>query len=78
MAELTRQVKELDRSNKDLEKLLVEEERKTKKKDMMIKTFDSENQALQLQVRVLNTCNDRNCCGPSEISCKMCNIYAIL
>ena len=51
VAELDRQVREFGRRNADLEKLLVEEERRSKEKDMIIKTLDSENQAVQLQVR---------------------------
>ena len=47
---LSRQAKELSRRNKDLEKLLGEEERKSKQKDMLIKSLDNENQAVQLQV----------------------------
>ena len=50
--QLSRQAKELGRKNRDLEKLLDEEERKSKQKDMLIKSLDSENQAVQLQVKL--------------------------
>ena len=49
--QLSRQAKELGRENRDLEKLLEDEERKSKQKDMLIKSLDSENQAVQLQVK---------------------------
>jgi hypothetical protein len=49
--QLSRQAKELGRKNRDLEKLLEEEERKSKQKDMLIKSLDSENQAVQLQIQ---------------------------
>ena len=54
--QLSRQAKELGRKNRDLEKLLEEEERKSKQKDMLIKSLDSENQAVQLQVNFYALC----------------------
>ena len=57
----SRQAKELGRKNRDLEKLLEEEERKSKQKDMLIKSLDSENQAVQLQVNFYAPCMCMNC-----------------
>ena len=51
VAELNRQVKEWEKKTKDLEELLSNEEKKAKEKDMVIKLLDSENHAVQLQVR---------------------------
>lgn len=51
---LVRQVKEVGRKNRDLEKRLEEGEKKSKQKDMLIKSLDSENQAIQLQVSAIN------------------------
>jgi phage shock protein A len=52
VAELGRQVTEFARRNEGLEKSMTEMERKLKQRELMIKSLDNENQAVQLQVHV--------------------------
>lgn len=51
VAELNRQVREFARKNDGLEKSMAEIERKLQQRELMIRSLDSENQAVQLQIQ---------------------------
>lgn len=58
VTELSRQVREFARKNEGLEKSMTEMERQLKQKELLIKSLDSENHAIQLQVKYMcvNVC----------------------